>query len=176
MAARIFKTCGVYQIKCLENGMIYIGSSKHITQRWNSHKYALNRGIHTNPFLQADWKEYGEEKFEFSILEETLEEKQYEREQFYLDKMRPFYRFGTGYNLAEIASPRETSDIRFYNKTFDNTLTPTHIKENGCPVYMPVTFEDYKTKTKDELQHDYDGYLTELYLEQDLILCNPDYI
>lgn len=151
MAARIFKTCGVYQIKCLENGMIYIGSSKHITQRWNNHKYALNRGIHTNPFLQADWKEYGEEKFEFSILEETTEDTQYICEQKYLDTLRPFFHTEKGYNIAETARKRSFSGLYIYRPDIEESGDFYRLSAAGCKGKYLMDGEHVRNSSREEL-------------------------
>ena len=46
---------GVYQIKNQNNGKIYIGSSKDIVKRYQSHKYQLESGKHANKALQEDY-------------------------------------------------------------------------------------------------------------------------
>jgi predicted GIY-YIG superfamily endonuclease len=60
---------GVYQIRCLGNGKIYVGSSVSLCDRWRVHRRDLRRGVHHNTHLQAAWRRYGELKFEFSVLE-----------------------------------------------------------------------------------------------------------
>lgn len=78
--------CGVYIIRNKVNGKFYIGSSKNIWNRWQSHKYELNNGIHSNKHLQRAWNKYREENFEFDVLEFCDEEIQFQREQEYIDK------------------------------------------------------------------------------------------
>ncbi len=60
---------GVYQIRCLGNGKIYIGSSVSLCDRWRVHRKDLRKGIHCNTHLQHAWRRYGELKFEFTVLE-----------------------------------------------------------------------------------------------------------
>jgi group I intron endonuclease len=86
------KVAGVYQIKNLVNGLIYIGSSVNIYGRWWSHKSMLRRRIHKNPYLQNSWNKYGEENFEFKILEivENLDDVLL-KEQEYLNTHLPDY-------------------------------------------------------------------------------------
>jgi group I intron endonuclease len=60
---------GIYQIKNLKNNKIYIGSSKNIKERFLQHKYNLKNNKHCNPILQNSWNKYGEENFEFIIIE-----------------------------------------------------------------------------------------------------------
>lgn len=64
-----FCVIGVYVIECLSTGKKYIGSSKKIQDRFTSHKRVLTRGKHHNPYFQNAWNKYGEEDFDFRILE-----------------------------------------------------------------------------------------------------------
>ena len=66
---------GIYQILCIPSGKRYIGSSKNIEKRWNSHISELNKGRHHNYFLQKAWILYGESNFIFSLIEEVKNEK-----------------------------------------------------------------------------------------------------
>ena len=94
---------GIYQIKNKVNGKIYIGSARDIVDRWKKHKYHLGRNIHGNRYLQRAWNKYGENNFEFTIVEKVTEESFLsEIEQKYLDKMKP-YSF-VGYNMSHDAT------------------------------------------------------------------------
>ena len=64
----IERVSGIYQIKCLSNNKIYIGSSINIYQRWKNHKWNLNKNTHHSKHLQNCWNKYGESNFEFKIL------------------------------------------------------------------------------------------------------------
>ena len=75
--------CGVYQIRNIINNQIYIGSSKNIQKRWKQHIKALCENKHDNIFLQNDWNNYGEDCFEFTILEFCEEDTQYKLEPEY---------------------------------------------------------------------------------------------
>lgn len=89
---------GIYQIKNLINGHIYIGSSDNIKNRWSSHKHYLNRNSHHSHYLQNAWNKYGVENFEFSVLEYvSIEYNLLEIEQYYIDWMNP------DYNMCQIA-------------------------------------------------------------------------
>ena len=92
---------GIYVIKNKINEKIYIGSSVNIKQRISAHKSLLKRNNHWNDHLQSSWDLYGEENFDFSILEETKKDELIllEREQFWVD----YYKSATqecGYNFA----------------------------------------------------------------------------
>ena len=90
--------CGVYRITNIDNGKIYIGSSKDIKKRWQQHKKELREGIHANKYLQHAWNKYGEKCFVFDVLEKCTEEVQFQKEQEYLDTFEPFGE--RGYNIV----------------------------------------------------------------------------
>lgn len=93
--------CGVYKITNTVNGKFYIGSSKNIDKRWNEHIWELNNLKYSNTWLQRDWIEYGQDSFNFEIVEECAEEDRYSLEQDYLDDLKPFYNTGKGYNIKK---------------------------------------------------------------------------
>ena len=74
---------GIYKIANLESGKVYIGQSVDISQRWSSHRWALNAGKHDNLHLQHAWNKYGPNKFEFSVVGECSEAELNERETFW---------------------------------------------------------------------------------------------
>src|SRR5690242_8828714 len=61
---------GIFQIRNLENGKIFIGSSLNLPGIINRHRFALEAGGHQSKQLQADWNELGADKFAFEVLEE----------------------------------------------------------------------------------------------------------
>jgi GIY-YIG catalytic domain len=62
---------GIYQIQNSHTGRVYIGQSRNIEARWNSHRDTLRKGKHINDALQADWEAYGEGAFTFTIVEQV---------------------------------------------------------------------------------------------------------
>lgn len=83
------KHCGIYLISCTKNKTMYVGSSKDICMRWNSHLWDLINWKHCNSNLLLDWKKYGEQCFNFSIVEFVECQKQLRnREQFWMDRLR----------------------------------------------------------------------------------------
>lgn len=71
---------GVYQIKNLINGKIFIGSSKNLPGKINSQRFQLNLGSHMNAELQKDYAELGEANFLFEVLDylEPKDDKDYD--------------------------------------------------------------------------------------------------
>jgi group I intron endonuclease len=63
------ESCGVYLVRNIIDGKVYVGSSVYVETRWRSHVNLLNAGTHSNRHLQSAWSKYGKDAFEFSIIE-----------------------------------------------------------------------------------------------------------
>lgn len=90
---------GVYIIANAENDKVYIGSTVGFGKRWSNHKSDLRRDCHDNPHLQHAWNKYGEDAFEFGVLEYLDNpEELHLAEQFWMDvyreEGRELYNFG----------------------------------------------------------------------------------
>ena len=88
--------CGIYKIQNTENGRMYIGQSKDVRSRFNSHRLELCKNKHHNRYLQAAWNKYGASSFEFSLVEECPLEILDERETYWISKLNTH---NDGYNL-----------------------------------------------------------------------------
>lgn len=65
-----YKEFGIYRITNIISGKTYIGKTgKNFGERWNCHRAQLNGGYHDNPYLQRAWNKYGENSFEFAVVE-----------------------------------------------------------------------------------------------------------
>jgi hypothetical protein len=60
---------GVYQIKNLVNGKIFIDTSKNLHGQLNSDRFQLKAGSHMNRALQNDFTQLGEDKFVFEVMD-----------------------------------------------------------------------------------------------------------
>jgi hypothetical protein len=60
----------VYQIVNSINGKVYVGETTRGELRWIDHLRYLRGNYHENPNLQADFNEFGEDVFEWSIIQE----------------------------------------------------------------------------------------------------------
>ena len=96
---------GVFQIRNVVNGKIFVESSVNLDAIWNRHRAQLGFGSHPSKALQQDWAAFGEENFRYEILSEIKpvegdgldygkEVKVLER--MYLDELQPFEE--RGYN------------------------------------------------------------------------------
>lgn len=82
---------GIYCLINIVNNKRYIGSSKNMRRRMWCHRACLRHNKHENPYLQNSWNKYGESNFDYYILEKCDEDKLLEREQWYIDTMKPEY-------------------------------------------------------------------------------------
>lgn len=86
------KRSGVYQIRNLQNGKLYIGSTTRLfSARKSEHWRDLRQGRHCTQHLQRAWKKYGEQSFVFEVIEICAPELCETREQYYLDALQPQY-------------------------------------------------------------------------------------
>lgn len=66
----IYKSFGIYRITNIQNGKSYIGKTgMNFGDRWDCHRAQLNGGYHDNPHLQNAWNKYGQDNFEFCVVE-----------------------------------------------------------------------------------------------------------
>lgn len=84
----------VYQIRNLINNKIYIGSAKNHKKRHARHLRDLKLGEHHCIYLQRAYDKYGVDNFVFEILEECLESELFEKEEFWIEKLKPEYNIG----------------------------------------------------------------------------------
>ena len=60
---------GIYQIRNLVNGKVYVGSAVNLQHRRREHRSDLRNGNHHSIKLQRAYNKYGESSFAFEILE-----------------------------------------------------------------------------------------------------------
>lgn len=92
------KRLGIYQIKNIVTNDIYIGSCSNYNVRKGSHLCILRQNKHHSIVLQRAFNKYKEENFTFELIEELQDKtKLIEREQYYIDLLKP------AYNICPIA-------------------------------------------------------------------------
>lgn len=64
---------GIYRIRCLPSGRVYIGQSVNIKARWALHRGQLRAGTHGNPIMRRSFNKYGPDAFEFTVLTECAD-------------------------------------------------------------------------------------------------------
>jgi group I intron endonuclease len=102
------KQAGIYQIKNLINGKVFLGSSTNLHGPLNRDRFMLTTGVHRNEQLQKDWNKLGPSAFSFDILEVvkqkddpnfSLEDELTLLEQIWIEKLQPFGE--CGYNKIQ---------------------------------------------------------------------------
>ena len=82
---------GIYQIRNLVNGKVYVGSAKKFKSRWGQHRTNLRSKSHHSSHLQRAWNKYGADNFVFEPLITCAPSMLIWYEQQFLDQMRPEY-------------------------------------------------------------------------------------
>lgn len=146
---------GIYAIINNINNKRYIGLSKNIERRLNTHMKQLEDGKHPNFHLQKSYNKYGKENFDFSVIEYCVAGKLQSREIYwitYFDSIRNGYNFLYG-------GKDEYSKI-------------VHLKKNGFPPMILVK-EEYNN-----LDENFDSYckiVFDIGIEDILKLKNKTY-
>jgi group I intron endonuclease len=149
-----FKQIGVYQIKNRSNGKSYIGSTTmSFAKRLEHHRCLLRGGKHKNKYLQRAWDKYGEDNFEFKILEVVDICCTLEIEQIYLNNCENCY------NINPLASgtpnmSRETIDKRSatFKKTINEAMVYYYKVKNG-ELLLEAVPEKYKVIVEQRLSN-----------------------
>jgi group I intron endonuclease len=102
---------GVYQIRNLVNGKIWVGSSKNLYGIGNRYKFQLNLGSHKNKILQEEYTRYGPDNFIFEIIDylPVKEDRTYDYtkelkvlEELWLDKLQPYNEKGYNFPMKRV--------------------------------------------------------------------------
>jgi group I intron endonuclease len=94
---------GIYSIKHIASGRIYVGSAINLRMRWHQHKSDLRLGKHHSRYLQRAWNKHGADAFVFTIIEIVADPKTLiEREQYWIDEFKAATS-NNGFNLSPTA-------------------------------------------------------------------------
>lgn len=120
---------GVYQILCVPTGKIYIGSTVNLRARWEHHHRTLRLCKHHNSHLQNAWTKYGEDYFEFSVLEFTDTDSLLQVEQKWIEQTKCADR-DFGFNISDRAGSPGKMNIQTWKGFVDpkgNEVTITNL-------------------------------------------------
>lgn len=116
---------GIYYIRNKINDKMYIGQSTNIDARWSHHKTDLRNNNHHNHHLQYAWNKYGEDNFEFNVIQECNIDELDNKEMYYIKKYKTFT---DGYNLDQGGA-----GIRGYKHT-EEEIAKMRLIQNPEPI------------------------------------------
>ena len=128
-------SAGIYEIINTKNNRKYIGSSVNIEYRLSRHKLDLNKDHHHSRFMQRDWNKDCS-RFMFIKLEFVDPSLLIEREQYYIDILKPEYN----------SAPKAYSSLGIVrSKEFKEKLSNSLSGKNN-PMYGRKQSEETKKK------------------------------
>ena len=158
------KISGVYKITNTATGDFYIGSSKDVKHRWACHKCPSILKKYPNNPLYLDMKKYGVDKFDFQILEEAEIDRLKEREQWFIENMKPTYNSNNanGWDVERYNEYQKSDKRKEYQKEYH--------KSDKYKEYHKEYFKKYNKSDKCKEYHKSDKY-KEYHKEYDNQLC-----
>lgn len=131
---------GIYQITNLINGNKYIGKSKNLEKRIQSHKNNLEKIKHENSHLQRAYNKYGKKNFKFTIIVRCPLIYLTKLEQWFLDN---YIDWDKDYNMVT-----ESKGGQVYLFTIKEFYTVLDLVKNGItPEDIIKKFNKGKIKT-----------------------------
>jgi group I intron endonuclease len=94
----------------MTTGAVYVGSSVNCERRRGEHLSELNKGVHSNSYIQRSWNKYGADAFYFQIVE-IVKDLLFlrAREQFWINRIKPAFNLSID---AWCSYPENISEIR----------------------------------------------------------------
>ena len=127
------KISGVYKITNTITGDFYIGSSKNVKHRWMEHKKPSVWKRYPNNPMYLDIQKYGIDKFELQILEEVESEQLKEKEQQFIEKLKPTYndRNSNGLDIKRQKEYQKSDKCKKYQKEYQKEYQKQLCSYNG---------------------------------------------
>lgn len=126
------KISAVYKITNTITGDFYIGSSKNVKHRWAEHKWPSVWKNYPNKQLYQDMQKYGIDKFAFEILAEVEPGSLKEKEQQFIETLKPTYNQmnANGWNIE-----RRKESHRKANKKYKKSNKGKECNRKSCNKY-----------------------------------------
>ena len=150
------KISGIYKITNTVTGDFYIGSSKDVKRRWESHKWPSTWKKYPNKQLYQDMQRYGLDKFEFEVLAEVEAGSLKEMEQHFIETLKPTY---NNYNANGWNIERRKESNRKASRKYEKSDKRKKYKK-----------EYEKSDKRKKYKKEYDNQLC-LYNDEILTLC-----
>lgn len=114
------KISAVYQIVNTVTGDRYVGSSKHVFNRWAAHRSpSLWKTCPNNP-MYKDFQKYGVDKFRFQILAPVMPECLKQVEQEFIEILHPTYndRRSKGFDVERYREYEQSDKCKESNRKY----------------------------------------------------------
>ena len=160
---------GIYCIENLTNNKKNVGKATNLRNRLLYHKSRLRRNKDQSCYLQNAWNKTGEDNFSFYILEYCDNDILNEREKYWIDYLKTFYKEGFGYNLTKGGeglngfshSEATKNKISKSKKNPSNEVREKHSKANRgikrniiCTSnHVGVSYEKKNNRWKAQIEH-----------------------
>ena len=130
----------IYGIVNKINGNKYVGSSVNFYKRKKRHIWELSGNFHHSDYLQKAWNKYGEDNFEFIILEKVSDKtKLVEREQWWIDNSNSKYNIckiaGSTLGKACSIETRRKISIKAIGRETDKTIASRKMRRKPVDQY-----------------------------------------
>ena len=132
------EACGVYKIENTITGDFYIGSSIDVKKRWMEHKCPSSwKRLPNNP-MYYDMQKYGVDKFIFEILAEVESEHLKEKEQQFIEKLKPTYNNynANGINIERRKEYEKSDKCKEYRKDYSKKYKNQLCSYNGGTITL----------------------------------------
>jgi group I intron endonuclease len=119
---------GIYMIHSRMNWKKYVGSAVCLRKRFESHRHMMSNNCHHSLILQHHFNKYGANDIEFSVLEYCSKDELIEKEQYWINKLKPEF------NVCKTAGktyPKEKIEL----KEIRNKKEKLDVDENGLSPY-----------------------------------------
>jgi group I intron endonuclease len=117
---------GIYILKSISTGKVYVGSSIDVNRRWGEHFVMLTHNRHDNNHLQNCWNKYGYSDFIWKVVKFCDEKNLLQLEQKVIDYCKVKYGWRMMFNCNPVAGSRlgsrATADTIF--KMMKNNARP----------------------------------------------------
>ena len=132
------KIIGVYKITNTVTGDFYIGSSKNVKLRLASHKWSSTWNKHPNNPMYLDMQKYGVDKFEFEILAEVEPEQLKEKEQYFIETLKPTYNSirANGWDIDKYKEYQKEYEKSDKYKEYQKEYQKEYKKTDKCKEYQ----------------------------------------
>lgn len=136
-------TAGVYVIWCRPRKRGYVGQSANVSKRFGVHRFQLRHGHHSIRELQQDWDYYGEESFQFRLIEaESNKAVRLQLESEWIDRLQAVT---LGYNTAHYS----TNGGTLHTGRTKQLMSEAARQRNANPAYNKMLSDRCKKQHKD---------------------------